>query len=232
LDNDRIIAYLFLPINTAKPYQCLNWIPHSGVINGDQFVDEAALYAFEPQIKSGRAVFAIVPKGARERPREPGYEWPEIGTVKYREQVIHYVTEFRLGLDYLANRDDIDMSRVAFVGSSWGSTGTGIVIAAVDQRYRSIIFMAGGIAPYNMKKLPEVNPINFAPYIKAPKLLLNGRYDEAFPVETVAMPFYKLLSEPKQLSLVDAGHVPPLEKRVPIINKWLDETLGPVRFEN
>lgn len=83
-----------------------------------------------------------------------------------------------------------------------------------------------------MKKLPEVNPINFAPYIKVPKLLLNGRYDEAFPLETVALPFYKSMREPKQLSLVDGGHVPPIEKRVPIINKWLDETLGPVKFEN
>jgi len=232
LNNQRIIAYLFLPTNAARPYQCLNWVPHSGVMNGDQFVDEAALYSFEPQIKSGRAVFAIVPIGARERPREPDYDWPEVETVKYREQVIDYVTEFQIGLDYLATRDEIDMSQVAFIGSSWGSTGTGIVIAAVDQRYHSIVFMAGGIRAYNMKKLPEVNPVNFAPYIKAPKLLLNGRYDEAFPIETVALPFYKLMSEPKQLSLVDGGHVPPLEKRVPIINKWLDETLGPVKFEN
>jgi serine/threonine protein kinase/formylglycine-generating enzyme required for sulfatase activity len=232
LDNERIIAYLFLPTNAAKPYQCFNWVPHGGVMSGNQFVDEAALYAFEPQIKSGRAMFAIVPKGARERKRETGYEWPEVGTVKYREKVIHYVTEFRLGLDYLATREDIDMERLVFIGTSWGSAGTGIVTAAVDQRYRSVIFIAGGIRAYEMKKLPEVNPINFTPYIKAPKLLLNGRYDEAFPLETVALPFYKLLREPKQLSLVDAGHVPPLEKRVPIINKWLDDTLGPVRFEN
>ena len=129
MDNERIIAYLFLPTNAAKPYQCLNWVPHSGVIDGVQSVDEAAIYAFEPQVKSGRALFAIVPKGARERPRERGYKRPDIETVKYREQVIRYATEFRLGLDYLATRDDIDMSRLAFVGSSWGSAGTGIVIA-------------------------------------------------------------------------------------------------------
>jgi formylglycine-generating enzyme required for sulfatase activity len=232
LDNERIIAYLFLPTNAAKPYQCLNWIPHSGVMNGSQFVDEATIHAFEPQVKSGRAVFAIVPKGANERPSEPGYKWPDVETVKYREQVIQYATEFSLGLDYLETRADIDMHRLAFTGTSWGSTGTGVIIAAVDRRYRSVIFMAGGIRDYNVKKLPEVNPINFAPYIKPPKLLLNGRYDEAFPLETVALPFYKLMSAPKQLSLVDAGHAPPLEKRVPIINKWLDETLGPVKFEN
>jgi hypothetical protein len=232
VDNEPIIAYLYLPTRAAKPYQCLNWIPHSGVIGGDQHVDVAAEYGLGPQIKAGRALLAVVPKGARERPHETGFEWPDIETVKYREQVIHYATEFSLGLDYLATRDDIDMDRLAFVGSSWGATGPGIIMAAVEERYHSVIFIAGGIGTYNLKKLPEVNPINFAPYIKAPKLLLNGRYDEAFPLETEARPFYKLLREPKQLSLVDAGHVPPLEKRVPIINKWLDKTLGPVKFED
>ncbi len=132
----------------------------------------------------------------------------------------------------MATRDDIDMERLAYIGVSWGAAGPGLIFAAIENRYRSVIFMAGGMYPSNRQKLPEVNPINFVPYIKPPKLLLNGRYDEAFPLETEARPLYKLLREPKQFSLVDAGHVPPLEKRVPIINKWLDETLGSVKFED
>jgi hypothetical protein len=232
VNNDRIIAYLFLPTNVVKPYQCLNWIPHGGVMNGSQSVDDAAIHAFAPQVKSGRALFAIVPKGGRERPREPGFTRPDIETVKYRELVIQYVTEFSLGIDYLESRDDIDMEQVAFIGTSSGASGGGIISATIENRYRSIIFIAGGVGSDDTQKLPEVNPINFLPYIKAPKLLLNGRYDEAFPLETHALPLYKLFREPKQLSLVDAGHVPPLEKRVPIINKWLNETLSPVKFEN
>jgi serine/threonine protein kinase/formylglycine-generating enzyme required for sulfatase activity len=231
VDNDPIIAYLYLPKRAAKPYQCLEWIPHSGVINGHQRADEAAEAGLGSQIKPGRALLAIVPIGAIERPHKPGFEQPEIETVKYREQIIRYVTEFRLGLDYLATRKDIDMDKLAFLGTSWGSTNTGIILAAIENRYRAVIFLAGGIHKYSVKMLPEVNPINFASLIKPPKLLLNGQYDEAFPLETEARPFYKLLREPKQLSLVESGHAPPLEKRVPIINKFLDETLGPVKFE-
>ena len=124
------------------------------------------------------------------------------------------------------------MERLAYIGVSWGAANRALIFAAIENRYRSVIFMAGGISPSGRQKLPEVNPINFVPYIKPPKLLLNGRYDEAFALETRARPLYKLLREPKQFSLVDAGHVPPLEKRVPIINKWLDETLGSVKFED
>ncbi|MCH7873928.1 MAG: alpha/beta hydrolase [Gemmatimonadetes bacterium] len=73
--------------------------------------------------------------------------------------------------------------------------------------------------------------INFAPYSGAPTLLLNGRSDEEHPWYTRALPLWNLLSEPKRLVLIDgAGHVPPLEARVPPINEWLDETLGTVRM--
>jgi hypothetical protein len=40
-----------------------------------------------------------------------------------------------------------------------------------------------------------------------------------------------LFREPKQFVVVDWGHLPPLETRVPLINRFLDETLGPVIFE-
>jgi serine/threonine protein kinase len=230
-NNDQIIAYLYIPKKAAEPFQCINWIPHSGVIDGYQRTDEAAEYGLGSHIKAGRALLALVPKGALERPRDPGFEWPDISTVKYRDMVIDYVTEFSLGLDYLATRDDIDMDRLAFLGTSWGATRTGVIIAALEKRYHSVIFMAGGVRKRNLNALSEINMINFAPHIKAPKLLLNGKYDEVFALETEAKPFYKLLREPKKMVLVESGHVPPIEQRVPIINRWLDETLGPVKFK-
>jgi len=78
--------------------------------------------------------------------------------------------------------------------------------------------------------LPEASSINFAPYIRPPKLLLNGRDDEEDPWLTRGLPLWNLLREPKQLVLVPgAGHMVPLEARVAAINKFLDQTLGPVR---
>jgi pimeloyl-ACP methyl ester carboxylesterase len=81
-----------------------------------------------------------------------------------------------------------------------------------------------------MRNRPETNPVNFLPRYTAPTLVLNGRYDEVFPVQEFAMPLYNLLPEPKRLSLLNCGHAPPLGLRVPVVNRWLDETLGSVRF--
>ena len=89
--------------------------------------------------------------------------------------------------------------------------------------------IGGGIDETFVTALPEASSVNFAPRIGAPTLLLNGRYDEEHPWISRGLPLWRLLREPKQLTIVDGGHLPRAEARVPVINEWLDETLGPVR---
>lgn len=101
-----------------------------------------------------------------------------------------------------------------------------IVFDAVEPRIRSIVYIGGGIWPTT--QLPEVNVWNFVPRVTQPTLVLTGRYDEEQPYDPEARNLYELLPGPKRLELVDSGHLPPLELRNPIINGWLDETLGPV----
>lgn len=79
--------------------------------------------------------------------------------------------------------------------------------------------------------IAEVNGANFAPHIRLPKLMIQGRYDEAISYKTEAEPLFKLLREPKQLQVLEQGHIPPLEVSVPIINEWLDKTMGVVKHQ-
>ena len=76
---------------------------------------------------------------------------------------------------------------------------------------------------------PRHPNINFAPYIKAPKLVVNGRHDEEHPWATRGLPLWNLLREPKELVLIDGVvHHPPAEQRVPPISAFLEKTLGPI----
>ena len=134
-----------------------------------------------------------------------------------------------MGLDYLETREEIDTGRIAQVGFSWGANLRAILFNAVESRIRSAIYIGGGL--HERSLLPEVNPVNFAPRIARPVLVLTGKYDEARPYEPFARWFFELLPGPKRLELVDSGHLPPLEIRNPIINEWLDETLGPVHYQ-
>ena len=118
------------------------------------------------------------------------------------------------------------MTRVAHIGFSFGATGRAIVLPAIDPRIRSIVYIGGGVIP--TFQFPEIDARNFVTRVKQPALVLSGRYDEEVPYDPYGRNLFELLTGPKRLELVDSGHLPTPELRNPIINGWLDETLGPV----
>ena len=230
LEGDTALAYLYLPKQAAAPYQTMVYLSSSAAFMQIRSVPEEVEWAIAPNIRAGRATLAIVFKGMAERPFGPGWDPPAPNSVRFRDLMVLHATELRRGLDYLATRPDVDMKRLAYVAVSWGA-GSRLALAAVDDRFRTVVLIGGGIDErVSATTLPEASAINFAPYIKPPKLLLNGRDDEEDPWVTRGLSLWNLLRQPKQLVLVPgAGHVAPLEARVPAINKFLDQTLGPVK---
>lgn len=224
---ERAAAYLYLPRNAPRPLQAVHWIPAADVPLGFSSLPHSIEDFLAPVIKSGRAVFAVVVKGYNERPFPPGYESPPGVTVEYRKEIVGKVTDWRRGLDYLETRGDINPNKIAFLGLSSGAN-LGLILTAVEKRYASAAFVGLGVRPAWEKWIAEANLINFVPHIAAPKLILKGRYDEAHPLKTETEPLFNLLSEPRRIRIVESGHVPPPEIFAPLINDWLDETLGKV----
>jgi hypothetical protein len=227
VDGDSILVYFYVPNQARPPYQTVVHVPGGGVFFGETLPEETE-WAIGPVIQGGRAVLAVVLNGMMERGRGPGYTTPPTNSVRFRDEMVNHATELRLGIDYLEERDDVDMARLAYVSFSWGG-GSRLPFAAVDDRYKAVVFIGGGIDERVKPNLPEADNVNFAPYIDVPKLLLNGRNDEEHPWYRRALPLWNLLEEPKELVLVEgAGHLPPPEARIPAINGFLDRTLGPV----
>jgi hypothetical protein len=226
---ERAIAYLYLPKNFQIPLQVIHLMPPGDVSNRSRSLPESIEVGFTPLIKSGRALFGVVLKGYIERDRPADYKPPSPATIEYVEELAGTFADIRRGLDYLETRNDIDASRIAYFGPSGGNFK--LILPAVETRYRSVVFTGAGVRKYNTQWKPEANAINFAPHIKAPKLMLNGRYDEADPLKTEAEPLYKLLRQPKRLTVFEGGHIPGPQIFLPAMNAWLDETMGPVRRE-
>jgi serine/threonine protein kinase/formylglycine-generating enzyme required for sulfatase activity len=226
---DRITGFLFLPKNVQEPFQTIVWDPHGAVYELGAPANWTAEILFSGNIKSGRGLFVIVPKGSPSRKWEYGERWPNFSTVLYRDRILHWVTEHRIGFDYLSTRKEIDIKKIAWIPTS--QTDIGLIVPAVDDRINSIILIACGIYPESNTSLPEVNPINFVSRYNKPTYFMYGKYDEAMPYNLLVLPFYKLLKDIKGTELVNSGHIPPIELRVPLINKWLDESLGHVKFK-
>jgi eukaryotic-like serine/threonine-protein kinase len=221
----RVIAYLFLPKTGRGPYQTVVYVPHTGAFFGDSVAAQAA-DLLGPLVRAGRAMFTLVMEGMTEREVPPGTTPPATRSVAFRDQMVRHATELRRGLDYLETRNDIDASALAYIAVSWGA-GSRLVFAGTDERFRAVVFIGGGIDERVHPTLPEASNINFAPRLRMPKLVLNGREDEEHPWRTRGLALWNLLPEPRELALFDGvGHIPPAELRIPAIRDFLDRRLG------
>ena len=131
-------------------------------------------------------------------------------------------------IDYLETRQDIDTTRLAYYGDSWGGK-LGLIIPAVEDRLKISILIVGGSTgnPY-----PEMDPVNYVPRIKIPVLMLNGKYDTGFSYENVVKPFFNLLGTPvkdKKLILYETDHYVPKSEIVKETLNWLDKYFGPAK---
>ena len=223
----RVLAYLYLPRHAPRPLQVIHYLPAGDVDSGFRSMPDSMDDRMAPFVRAGRAAFGVVLEGYIERLRPASFVRPDVATVEFAEIIISRVNDLRRSLDYLETRPDVDKARLAVFAPSAGSLH-GLILGAVETRYRALLFVGSGLPATYRAINATVNPINFAPHIRPPKLMLQGRYDEDTPVRTAAEPLFKLLSQPKQLVIFDGGHVPSVEVTLNSTRTWLDENLGPV----
>jgi len=222
---ERVLANLLLPKNAAPPYQVVVYFPGSPAERFDSSLNLDGMPYFEFLMRSGRAVLYPVYKNTYER-KIPGWEWTPGAR---RDVLIQWRKDLGRSIDYLESRPDLDGERVAFYGLSLGAV-YGTVLAALEPRLRTVLFLGGGVNPGALP--PEADPINFAPRLRAPTLLLTGRDDFVRPVATHQEPLLRLLGAPaeqKKLAQFDGGHLPSdMNSVIREANAWLDRWLGPV----
>jgi pimeloyl-ACP methyl ester carboxylesterase len=135
----------------------------------------------------------------------------------------------RRSIDYLATRADIDTTRLAYFGWSWGGALGGIM-PAVEPRFKAVVLDVAGIRAQRAR--PEVDPINFLPRITIPVLMVNGKYDHILPTETAQKPMFQRFGTPpdrKRWVVYEGGHLAPRAVLITEALNWLDQYLGPVR---
>ena len=226
--NERVIAYLFLPKQSQPPFQTVVYFPGSEAIDIRSSTTLPEMGAVYFVIKSGRAILCPVYKGTFERGDDIKSDYPNT-TNSYRDHVVAWSKDLGRSIDYLETRPEIDRNKLAYVGSSWGAA-MGSLLPALEDRIQVCVLLVPGF--YFQKCLPEVDQLNFAPRVKVPVLMLNGRFDFFFPVETSQEPMFRLLGTPKEHKrrvVYETGHNIPWNELIKETLDWLDRYLGPVK---
>jgi eukaryotic-like serine/threonine-protein kinase len=225
-NNERLVLYVFLPKSYARPLQPVVFFSGSNGIHESKFDPSIVNSRLVFILKSGRALVFPIYKGTYQRQDDLKSDVQE-ETVRYKDHVIMWGKEYSRTIDYLETRKDMQADKVAYLGISWGGFMGGI-IPAVEKRIKVVVLNVGGMEMD--KALPEVDQINYLPRVTQPVLMLNGKYDMYFPVESSQKPLFRFLGtapDRKKMVVYDAGHLVPPTEFIKETLSWLDTYLGP-----
>ena len=223
-DDERLPIDLFIPRSVQAPYQAVVFFPGSNAMVTASS-RHLALTLADFLVRTGRVLVYPIYKGTYER-RVTGPH----GRNDLRDLMIERGKDIRRTVDYLDTRSDIDSSKLAYYGLSYGAQ-LGPLFLAIEPRFATGVLFSGGFETWDMPA--EADPVNFAPHVTVPVLMVNGREDFDLPYATAQVPMFRMLGTPaadKRHVVFEGGHIPAhSEQAIKAILDWLDSHLGPVR---
>jgi eukaryotic-like serine/threonine-protein kinase len=180
---------------------------------------------------SGRALVLPVWSGSYERWQPEPLE-PDALRDRQREYALAWNRDLGITIDYLQSRADIDASRAGFLGFSNGAVYN-VGMLAVEPRIKAAVLLSGGISARAENIHPMLDLANYAPRIKVPVLMINGRFDHILPYERSQRRLFELLGTPadrKSHIVYEGGHFAyPPNSVARDTSNWFDRYLGAAR---
>ena len=143
---DRVPGYLAFPTSGTGPYQvilCLHGLSGDKERWWQDDSFERGGLVTKGLLKKGYAVLSLDAQFHGERIANNDYGSPfnvlfSTQSTKFREMVFQTVIEYRMALDYLAMRTEVDTSRTGIIGLSMGGTMT-FLLTAVEPRIKTAV---------------------------------------------------------------------------------------------
>ena len=189
--------------------------PFAGVLWVHQFPGTNTEFLPEAVSLAGQGVVSLLIEGR--------YPWQsEPGTFDVdRVSLIRQILDLRRGLDLLLARNDIDASRLGFVGHDYGAMH-GIVLAGVDKRVKAYVLMTPTgsyydwrtyFSPLNIneqeqyiQRSPTLDPLTYVRYSEPARLFFQFSQQDKFVSKENAETLFAAANEPKQMKMYDALH--------------------------
>jgi dienelactone hydrolase len=225
-----MIGHLFLPRRPSPPFATVIYYP-SGAAFGMQSSDNLGPEILDFLMAGGRAVF--YPTFLSTFERRDGFNLGQVKKNVWRDHCLKWSQDLGVSIDYLETRSDIDKDKLAFYGFSQGGI-VGPVLLAMEPRIKAAVLEAGGFLGGGLTSnlAPEADPFNFAPRVKIPVLMLNGRYDILRRPEEEQDQLFRWLGTPpenKFRKIYETDHHAPRLERIKEVTAFLDKYLGSVK---
>jgi formylglycine-generating enzyme required for sulfatase activity/dienelactone hydrolase len=231
--DERMSIYLFLPKSVGPPYTPVVYFPGLGPFmqpppehSGDLMREEDLNSSARMVMQSGRAIVLPIWDGSFERWDDFLTRSGEEYLRSFRDRMADWAADVGRTIDLLERRDDISTETIGYMGSSFGASTT-LALLGLEPRLGAALLLLPG---YTYRDLPpEADAVNYAPRITMPVLMIGGRYNYVFPLETAQQPLYDQLGTPtaqKTFLTYEMGHGPfPRNQLLRDVLPWLDQYL-------
>ncbi len=169
-------------------------------------------------------------------------------TPRDSSEQVQLIRDLRRAVDVLVAHEQVDSTRVGFIGGSYGGAMGTLFVAAEPRLAAAVLFVAdGGLVSHFLSEdgtptgpltslgadvrtrwlqaMWPIEPLRFTAHItRTPLLLQNGRTDQLVPPQA-AEALHAAITSPKTVEWYESGHGLPraaLDSRV----RWLSSKLG------
>ena len=196
--------------------------PTAGAIFSDKIIiDENLLKSRKYLLDEGYSLILPVYYNNYDREKPLKSWWPN-ESEEYKNAIIKIGKDFKRVIDYLETREDLDTKKLSYMGYSWGSVTSNILLA-IDDRIKSAAIFIGGLMLQKSRK--EIEAHFYLRRIKIPILHIVGKLDGIFEYEDSFLPWNKLIGTPEEdkfiIAIDKGGHGDGISQDI-IINNHLE----------
>ena len=196
--------------------------PNAGAIFSDKIIiDENLLKSRKYLLDEGYSLIIPVYYNNYDREKPLKSWWPD-ESEEYKNAIIKIGKDFKRVIDYLETREDLDTKKLSYMGYSWGSVTSNILLA-IDDRIKSAAIFIGGLMLQKSRK--EIEAHFYLRRIKIPILHIVGKLDGIFEYEDSFLPWNKLIGTPEEdkfiIAIDKGGHGDGISQDI-IINNHLE----------
>jgi dienelactone hydrolase len=234
--NDPLPVLLFVPKTAEAPLRPVIFLPP-----GDSYEAgfpseriDISRYDIDFLVQEGLALIWPIYWGTHDRHVRRPAEGSSEQLRTWQLSIDRRRNELGRVIDFLDDDPSFDGDQVSLMAVSFGATYMAPPLLAAEERVKTAVLLATGLANLNPDRFPlHLNPNTYWPRITQPMLILSGRYDLGFNAsanEPLLLQALKETADRNRVILYPSAHWPLPPRLIHRdVMTWLDERTGRVR---